>query len=88
MNRDPVVPLVTSPFRHYINGGWETGATTGISLNPSDRDEPVGEYVPADVRQTDAAIEAAYAAFREWSLASARLAPRCSRAAMQPSGPP
>jgi alpha-ketoglutaric semialdehyde dehydrogenase len=72
MNRDPVVPLVTSPFRHYINGGWETGATTGISLNPSDLDEPVGEYVRADVRQTDAAIEAAHAAFREWSLASAQ----------------
>jgi alpha-ketoglutaric semialdehyde dehydrogenase len=72
MNRDPLVPLVTSPFRHYINGGWETGATTGISLNPSDLDEPVGEYVRADVRQTDAAIEAAHAAFREWSLGSAQ----------------
>ncbi|WP_429473400.1 aldehyde dehydrogenase family protein [Paraburkholderia sp. WSM4175] len=72
MNRDPLVPLVASPFRHYINGGWETGATTGVSLNPSDLDEPVGEYVRADVRQTDSAIEAAHAAFRDWSLASAQ----------------
>lgn len=72
MNRDPLVPLVASPFRHYINGGWETGATTGVSLNPSDLDEPVGDYVRADVRQTDAAIEAAHAAFREWSLGSAQ----------------
>ena len=70
MNRDPLVPLVASPLRHYINGGWETGATTGVSLNPSDLDDPVGEYVRADVRQTDSAIEAANAAFDEWSLSS------------------
>lgn len=72
MNRDPLVPLVASPFRHYINGGWETGATTGVSLNPSDLDEPVGDYVRADARQTDTAVEAAGAAFREWSLGSAQ----------------
>ncbi|MFM0338874.1 aldehyde dehydrogenase family protein [Paraburkholderia fungorum] len=72
MNRDPLVPLVSSPFRHYINGGWETGATTGVSLNPSDLDEPVGDYVRADARQTDTAIEAANAAFREWSWGSAQ----------------
>ncbi|MFM0266106.1 aldehyde dehydrogenase family protein [Paraburkholderia sediminicola] len=72
MNRDPLVPLVASPFRHYINGGWETGATTGVSLNPSDLDEPVGDYVWADARQTDTAIEAASVAFREWSLGSAQ----------------
>ncbi|HEY1995567.1 aldehyde dehydrogenase family protein [Paraburkholderia sp.] len=72
MNRDPIIPLVSTPFRHYINGGWETGATTGLSLNPSDLDEPVGEYMRADARQTDTAIEAAGAAFREWSLGSAQ----------------
>jgi aldehyde dehydrogenase (NAD+) len=64
MNRDSLVPLVASPFRHYINGGWETGATAGVSFNPSDLDEPVGEYVRADARQ--------HAAFRDWSLASAQ----------------
>lgn len=72
MNRDPLVPLVSPPFRHYINGGWETGATTGLALNPSDLDEPVGEYMRADVRQTDDAIEAANAAFREWSQVAAQ----------------
>lgn len=72
MNRDPIIPLVSTPFRHYINGGWETGATTGLSLNPSDLDEPLGEYMRADARQTDTAIEAANAAFREWSLGSAQ----------------
>jgi alpha-ketoglutaric semialdehyde dehydrogenase len=72
MNRDPLVPLIASPFRHYINGGWETGATAGVSLNPSDLDDPIGEYVRADVRQTDGAIEAAHAAFRDWSFASAQ----------------
>ena len=72
MNRDPLVPLVSTPFRHYINGGWETGATTGLALNPSDLDEPIGEYMRADVRQTDGAIEAANAAFREWSQVAAQ----------------
>ncbi len=72
MNRDPLVPLVSTPFRHYINGGWETGATTGLAINPSDLDEPVGEYMRADVRQTDEAIEAASAAFREWSQVAAQ----------------
>jgi len=72
MNRDPFAPLVSTPLRHYINGGWETGATTGIELNPSDLDEPVGEYMRADARQTDTAIEAARAAFREWSPGSAQ----------------
>ncbi|HEX7932429.1 MAG TPA: aldehyde dehydrogenase family protein, partial [Paraburkholderia sp.] len=72
MNRDPLIPLVASPLRHYINGGWQTGATTGVSLNPSDLDDPVGEYVRADVRQTDSAIEAANAAFGEWSVSSAQ----------------
>ncbi|SEB01106.1 aldehyde dehydrogenase family protein [Paraburkholderia sartisoli] len=70
MNRDFLVPLVSGPFRHFINGAWESGATTGLSLNPSDLDDPVGEYARADARQTDGAIEAASAAFREWSLAS------------------
>ena len=64
MKREPHVPTL---FKHYLNGGWETSATVGLSENPSDLDEPVGEYVRADARQTDAAIEAASAAFREWS---------------------
>ena len=30
--------------RHYIDGRWETGGTTGISENPSDTREAVAEY--------------------------------------------
>jgi alpha-ketoglutaric semialdehyde dehydrogenase len=72
MNRDFLVPLVSTPFRHYINGGWETGATTGLALNPSDLDEPIGEYMRADISQTNDAIEAASAAFRDWSQVAAQ----------------
>src|SRR5258708_32195230 len=75
MNRDPLVSLVASPFRHYINGGWETGATTGVSLNPSDLDEPAGDYVRADARQTDTALQAASGALPESPLGSARRHP-------------
>ncbi|SAL70669.1 succinate semialdehyde dehydrogenase [Caballeronia terrestris] len=64
MKRESHVPPL---FKHYLNGGWETSATVGLSQNPSDLDEPVGEYVRADARQADAAIDAASAAFREWS---------------------
>ncbi|MDR5752129.1 MULTISPECIES: aldehyde dehydrogenase family protein [unclassified Caballeronia] len=67
MKRESHLPEL---FKHYLNGGWETGATVGLSLNPSDLDEPVGEYVRADARQTDAAIDAASAAFPEWSRSS------------------
>jgi acyl-CoA reductase-like NAD-dependent aldehyde dehydrogenase len=68
MKRESHVPTV---FKHYLNGGWVTSATTGLSMNPSDLDEPIGEYVRADARQVDAAIDAASAAWREWSRASA-----------------
>jgi aldehyde dehydrogenase (NAD+) len=67
MKRESHVPAL---FKHYLNGGWETGATVGLSENPSDLDEPIGEYVRADASQTDAAIEAASAAHREWSMAT------------------
>lgn len=49
--------------RQYINGRWETSATTGVSTNPSDTSEVVAEYARADRRQTDAAIRAASDAF-------------------------
>ncbi|MFS2050598.1 aldehyde dehydrogenase family protein [Variovorax sp. CT11-76] len=53
--------------RQYINGRWETSATTGVSTNPSDTSEVVAEYARADRRQTDAAIRAASDAFPHWS---------------------
>ncbi len=53
--------------RQYINGRWETSATTGVSANPSDTSEVVAEYARADRRQAEAAIRAATEAFPHWS---------------------
>jgi len=53
--------------RLYINGRWETSATTGVSANPSDTSEVVAEYARADRRQAEAAIRAATEAFPHWS---------------------
>lgn len=53
--------------RHYINGRWETGATTGVSENPSDTREGVAEYARADRSQTELAIRAASDALPHWS---------------------
>ncbi|MFS2033273.1 aldehyde dehydrogenase family protein [Polaromonas sp. CT11-55] len=53
--------------RHYINGRWETGTTTGISTNPSDTREVVSEYARADRNQTEVAIRAASEALPHWS---------------------
>lgn len=64
MKREPHVSLM---FKNYVNGHWEIGATTGVATNPSDLDETIGEYARADLRQVDAAVGAAHAAFREWS---------------------
>jgi len=53
--------------RQYINGRWETSATTGVSVNPSDTSEVVAEYARADRRQVELAIRAANEAFVHWS---------------------
>ncbi|MGC1172333.1 aldehyde dehydrogenase family protein [Polaromonas sp.] len=53
--------------RHYINGRWETGTTTGTSENPSDTREVVAEYARADRNQTELAIRAAADALPHWS---------------------
>lgn len=53
--------------RHYINGRWETGTTTGTSENPSDTREVVAEYARADRNQTEQAIRAASDALPHWS---------------------
>jgi aldehyde dehydrogenase (NAD+) len=54
-------------YRNYINGRWVNGSTTGVDLNPSDLDNPVGEYVRGSVADTNEAIEAAAAAFPVWA---------------------
>ena len=56
--------------RHYINGRWETGTTTGISTNPSDTREVVSEYARADRNQTELAIRAASEALPHWRLST------------------
>ncbi|WP_110958923.1 aldehyde dehydrogenase family protein [Acidovorax sp. ST3] len=58
--------LQLSP-RHLINGRWEIGTTTGISINPSDTREVVAEYARADRNQTELAVRAAADALPTWS---------------------
>ncbi len=58
---------VQRDIRNYINGRWETGATIGISENPSDPREIVAEYARADRHQTQQAVRAAADAFAPWS---------------------
>jgi aldehyde dehydrogenase (NAD+) len=53
--------------RQYINGRWETSATTGVGVNPSDTREVVAEYARADRSQTESAARAAAKAFGQWS---------------------
>jgi alpha-ketoglutaric semialdehyde dehydrogenase len=53
--------------RHLINGRWVSGATTGISINPSDTREVVAEFARADRNQTELAIAAAVDALPQWS---------------------
>jgi alpha-ketoglutaric semialdehyde dehydrogenase len=53
--------------RHYINGRWEIGTTTGVSTNPSDTREVVAEFARADRNQTEQAIRAAAEALPQWS---------------------
>jgi acyl-CoA reductase-like NAD-dependent aldehyde dehydrogenase len=61
LKRSPEVQLSA---RHYINGRWETGVTSGQSINPSDLRETVAEYARADRSQTEQAVRAAADAFR------------------------
>ena len=56
--------------RHFINGRWVIGATTGISINPSDTREVVAEFARADRNQTEQAIAAAADALPQWSLST------------------
>ena len=56
--------------RHLINGRWVSGATTGISINPSDTREVVAEFARADRNQTELAIAAAVDALPQWSLST------------------
>lgn len=59
--------MATPLFKHYVNGRWETGATIGLSENPSDLADVVGEFARADAAQVDGAVRAAADAFADWS---------------------
>jgi len=58
---------MSQQFKHLINGRWETGVTLGVSENPSDLDDPVGEFARADAAQTEQAIRAAAGARHDWA---------------------
>ena len=53
--------------KNFIAGEWVEGAAVTRNINPSDTNDVVGEYAQADAAQTDAAIEAAHAAFPAWA---------------------
>ncbi|HEU0200997.1 MAG TPA: aldehyde dehydrogenase family protein [Burkholderiaceae bacterium] len=57
-------------FRNFIGGEWVAGADTLPNINPSDTNDVIGLYAQADPAQTEAAIAAARAAFRVWSLST------------------
>ena len=57
-------------FHNYIGGEWVAGADWAPNRNPSDLQDVIGEYAQADAAQANAAIAAASAAFRQWSVSS------------------
>jgi alpha-ketoglutaric semialdehyde dehydrogenase len=57
-------------FSNYINGEWMPSAAWAPNRNPSDLSDVIGEYALADAAQTNAAVDAAAAAFPAWSIGS------------------
>jgi len=53
--------------KNLIAGDWVEGAGVSRNVNPSDTNDIIGEYAQAGAAQTDAAIEAARAAFPAWA---------------------
>jgi alpha-ketoglutaric semialdehyde dehydrogenase len=58
---------MTAHHRNFIAGEWVDGSAFTRDVNPSDTNDVVGEYAQADGAQTNAAIEAARAAFPAWA---------------------
>src|ERR1700731_4459905 len=54
-------------YQNFIAGEWVDGLSVTRDINPSNTNDLVGEYAQADAAQTNAAIEAAHAAFPAWS---------------------
>jgi len=59
-----------SKYRNFIAGEWADSAAWAPNINPSDVNDVIGEYAHADEQQMRQAIEAARAAFADWSLVS------------------
>src|ERR1700731_5367603 len=53
--------------QNFIAGEWVDGLSLPRDINPSNTNDLVGEYAQAGAAQTNAAIEAAHAAFPAWS---------------------
>ncbi|MGZ9021593.1 MAG: aldehyde dehydrogenase family protein, partial [Rhodoplanes sp.] len=56
--------------KNFVAGEWVEGVAVNRDVNPSNLDDVVGEYASADAAQTEAAIDAAHAAFPAWAMAS------------------
>jgi acyl-CoA reductase-like NAD-dependent aldehyde dehydrogenase len=61
---------MATSFKHYINGRWETGVTLGVSENPSDLADVIGEFARADAAQAESAIRAAADAREAWAAST------------------
>jgi acyl-CoA reductase-like NAD-dependent aldehyde dehydrogenase len=53
--------------KNHIAGEWVDGPSVSRNVNPSNTDDVVGEFAQADAVQTDAAVQAARAAFPAWA---------------------
>ena len=57
---------MSKPAGIFIDGAWQTGATTIENRNPSDVSDLIGHYEQASAAQLDAALDAARRAQRLW----------------------
>ena len=60
-------------YDNFVSGEWVVGASSAPDINPSDVSDVVGVYAQADVAQVNAAVDAARAAFPQWSLSGIQL---------------
>jgi alpha-ketoglutaric semialdehyde dehydrogenase len=58
---------MSAVHKNFIAGEWVEGAGVTRDINPSDTNDVVGEYAQADAADTNAAIDAAHAAFPAWA---------------------
>ncbi|MDH6184435.1 aldehyde dehydrogenase family protein [Polaromonas sp. CG_23.6] len=61
---------MTQKHDNLIAGQWLAGTGYSLNINPSDLSDVIGEYTQASAGQLDAAVQAARAAFPDWSVSS------------------